>query len=81
MRMKSLILSSEVTTEVVGVMQIRKMKQTALMMILTISQKVTGQAGWDILIRNNCFVLLTHSTLVMFYLLIIQCLLMLHSRM
>ena len=65
MRMESFILSSEVTTEVVGVMQTRKMKQTALMMILTIGQKVTGQAGWDILIRNNFFVLLTHSTLVM----------------
>jgi len=64
--MESFILSSEVTTEVVGIMQIRKMKQTALMMmILTISQKVTEQAGWDILIRNNCFVVLTHSTLVM----------------
>ena len=65
MRMESFILSSKGTTEVVGVMQIRKMKQTAMMMILTISQKVIGQAGWNILIRNNCFVLLTHSTLVM----------------
>jgi hypothetical protein len=63
--MESFILSSEMTMEVAGVMQIRKMKQTALMMILTIGQKVTGQAGWDILIGNNCFVLLTHSTLVM----------------
>jgi len=65
--MESFILSSEVTMEVVGIMQIRKMKQTALMMILTISQKLTGQAGWDILIRNNCFVVLTHSTLVMYF--------------
>jgi len=63
--MESFILSSEVTTEVVGILQIRKMKRTALMMILNISQKVTGQAGWDILIRNNCSVVLTHSTLVM----------------
>jgi hypothetical protein len=43
--MESFILSSEGTMEVVGVMQTRKMKQTALTMILTISQKVIGQAG------------------------------------
>ena len=66
MKMESFILSSEVTTEVVGIMQLREMKKqrTALMMNLTISQKVTGKAGWDIQIRNNSFVLLTHSILV-----------------